>query len=155
MEKGETNISSVSSSTSINFENYTRLLYAFKETHEEANRLTLLNNRLKGLNNWLENRVKALEEKLNNLINDFENLEVIYKTLLTNVTQVFVKIVNLLKRRFTILLKLWISFQKTNQILKLFFLHKNVSLVKLVWILIHRARKVVFQSLFQPSLKNN
>jgi len=58
---------------------------------------------LKGLNNWLENRVKTLEEKLENLKNDFENMELIYKTLLASVTQVFVKIVNLLKRMFTIL----------------------------------------------------
>jgi len=65
--------------------------------------LALSNIRLKGLNNWLENRVKTLEEKLENLKNDFENMELIYKTLLASVTQVFVKIVNLLKRMFTIL----------------------------------------------------
>jgi len=55
MAKGESESSSVSSSTSINFQNYSHLLEAFKETHEEASRLALLNNRLKGLNNWLEN----------------------------------------------------------------------------------------------------
>ena len=103
MAKEETDVSTVSSSTSINFENYNQLLDAFKETHEEPNKLALSKNRLKGLNNWMENRVKALEEELDNLKNDFENLELIYKTLLANVTQVFVKIVNLLKRRFTIL----------------------------------------------------
>jgi len=69
----------VSSSTSINFENYRQLLDAFKETHEEANRLALLNNRLKGLNNWLENRVKTLEEELNNSKSDFDILEMIYQ----------------------------------------------------------------------------
>ena len=58
--------SSVSSYTSLNVENYSQLLQAFKETHEEANRLALLNNRFKGMNNWLENRVKALEEELKN-----------------------------------------------------------------------------------------
>jgi len=79
MAKGESDTSSVSSSTSINFENYGQLLDSFKETHEKANRLALLNNRLKGLNNWLESKVKALEEKLENLKNDFENLELIYK----------------------------------------------------------------------------
>jgi len=63
----------------MNFENYSQLLDAFKETHGEANRLALLNNRMKGMNNWLENRVKALEEELNNLKNDFANLELIYK----------------------------------------------------------------------------
>jgi len=103
MAKGESDMSSVSSSNSNNFENYSQLLHAFKETYEEANRLALLNNQLKDLNNWLENKVKTLEEELENSKNDFENLELIYRSLLTNVTQVFVKIVNLLKRRFTIL----------------------------------------------------
>lgn len=77
MAKGETDISSVSSNTSINFENYNQLLDVFKETHEEANRLTLSNNRLKGLNNWLKNRIKTLEEELDNLKNDFENMKLI------------------------------------------------------------------------------
>jgi len=61
MAKDESESSSVSSNTSINFENYSQLLNAFKETHEEANKLALSNNRLKGLNVWLENRVKALK----------------------------------------------------------------------------------------------
>jgi len=61
MAKDESESSSVSSNTSINFENYSQLLNAFKETHEEANKLALSNNRLKGLNDWLENRVKALK----------------------------------------------------------------------------------------------
>jgi len=38
-------------------DNYYQLLVAFKETHEE-DRLALLNNRLKALNNWLENSGK-------------------------------------------------------------------------------------------------
>jgi len=63
--------SSVSSCASLRAENYSQLLQAFKETHEEANRLALSNNRLKGLNNWLEKRAKTLEESKN----DFENLE--------------------------------------------------------------------------------
>jgi len=36
--------SSVSSCASLNAENYSQLLQAFKETHEEANKLALLNN---------------------------------------------------------------------------------------------------------------
>jgi len=50
---------SVSSCASLNAENYSQLLQAFKETHEESNRLALSNNRLKGLNNWLENKVNV------------------------------------------------------------------------------------------------
>jgi len=56
------------------------LLEAFQETYEEANRLVLSNNRLKGLNNWLEKRVKALEEELEKSKNDFENMETHCKT---------------------------------------------------------------------------
>jgi len=37
------------------------------------------NNRLKGMNNWLENRVKTLEKEMNNSKTHFENLEMIYK----------------------------------------------------------------------------
>jgi len=66
MAKEEDDVSSVSSCTSLSAENYSQLLQAFKETHDEANRLTFLNNRLKGLNNWLENRFKALEKELEN-----------------------------------------------------------------------------------------
>jgi len=51
MAKEESESSSISSSTSINFENYSQFLDAFKETHEEAKKMALLNNRLKGLNN--------------------------------------------------------------------------------------------------------
>jgi len=79
MEKGEDDTSSVSSCASLNAENYSQLLQGFKETHEEANRLDLLNNRLKGLNNWLENRVKTLKEELENSETNFENLELLYK----------------------------------------------------------------------------
>jgi len=79
MAKEEDDVSSVSSSNSSNAENYSQLLQAFQETHEEANRLALLNNRLKGMNNWLENRVKTLEEELEKSKIDFENLEILYK----------------------------------------------------------------------------
>ena len=79
MARKEDDSSSVSSSNSSNSENYGQLLQAFQETHEEANRLALLNNRLKEKNSWLENRVKALEEDLEHSKMDFENLEIIYK----------------------------------------------------------------------------
>jgi len=61
MAKEETDVSSVSSSISINFENYNLLMLLKKFTKK------LVNNRLKGLKNWLENRGKALEEELDNL----------------------------------------------------------------------------------------
>ena len=71
--------SSMSSSSSSKGNNYYQLLYAFNETHEVANRLALFLNRLKGLNNWLENRVKSLEEELSKTKEDFENLDLVYK----------------------------------------------------------------------------
>jgi len=71
--------SSVSSTSSSKGDIYYQLLKAFKETHEEANNLALLNNRLKGLNNWLETRVKNLEEELDNFRCDFETLDITYK----------------------------------------------------------------------------
>jgi len=57
-------VSSEDSNTSFNSASYNSLLQAFHETHEEANRLPLSNNRLKGLNNWLEGRVKQLEDEI-------------------------------------------------------------------------------------------
>jgi len=71
--------SSMSSSSSIKGNKYYQLLEAFNETHEEANRLALSHNRLKGLNNWLENIIKSLEEELGKTKEDFENLDLIYK----------------------------------------------------------------------------
>ena len=103
MVEGEDDSSSVSSCASLNAENYSQLLQAFKETHEEANRLDLLNNWLKWLNNWLEYRVKTREEKLENSKTDFENLEMHCKILLACVTQKLVKIVKLLRVKSTIL----------------------------------------------------
>ena len=56
--------SEVSSCASLNEQNYSELLEAFQETHDEPNILVLSNNRLKDLNSWLEKRVKSLEEDL-------------------------------------------------------------------------------------------
>ena len=67
--------SNVSSCASLSAEKYSKLLEAFQETHEEAKRLVFSNNRLKGLNNWLEKRVQKLEEELEKSKIDFENME--------------------------------------------------------------------------------
>jgi len=100
------------------------LLQAFQETHEEANRLALLNNRLKGMNNWLENRVKTLEEELENSKTDFE---ILYKN---SSCKCHTLICENCKRKFIILLKLWISFQKVNPTLRMFWHLKIVFLEK-------------------------
>ena len=65
----------VSSCASLNEQNYSQLLEAFQETHDEANRLVLSNNRLKDVNSWLEKRVKSLEDEIEKSKNDFKNLE--------------------------------------------------------------------------------
>jgi len=72
-------VSSENSNTSFNSANYSSLLQAFFETHKEANKLALSNNRLKGLNNWLKGRVKELEDEVLKLKTDFDHLEIIYK----------------------------------------------------------------------------
>jgi len=95
--------SNVSSCASLNVENYSQLLQAFKETHEEANQLALLNNRLKRLNNDLKTSSRHLKNnwKIQKLI--LKILKCITKSLLVCVTQKLVKIVKLLRVKSTIL----------------------------------------------------
>ena len=112
MTKEELETSSVSSRTSINIENYSQLLDAFKETHEEANKLALLNNHLNGLNNYLENKVKTLEEELNNSKNDFKNLEMIYKNSSCKCDSSFWENCELLQKKVYWLLKTMDKFSK-------------------------------------------
>jgi len=71
----DSDVSSTESSASFNSANYSTLLHAFQETHEEANKLAQSNRRLKGINKWLENRVKQLEDELLEAKDDLENLE--------------------------------------------------------------------------------
>jgi len=58
MDGKSSKVSSMESNASFNSTNYNTLLHAFQENREEDNRLGLSNNRLKGMNNWLESRVK-------------------------------------------------------------------------------------------------
>jgi len=95
--------SDVSSCASLNVENYSELLEAFQETHDEANQLVLSNNRLKDLNSWLEKRVKALKEELEKSKRDFENLETHCKNSSCKCDTSFVKIVKILKGKCIIL----------------------------------------------------
>jgi len=97
--------SSMSSSSSIKGNNYYQLLEAFNETHEEANRLALSHNRLKGFNNWLENIVKTLEEELKKSKVDFENLDLIYKNFTCSCDSKFCENCENLERKIHYLLK--------------------------------------------------
>lgn len=55
-------LSQASSQSSKDENNYYQLLHSFKELHDEAYRIVVLNNCLKCLNNLLENKVNLLEK---------------------------------------------------------------------------------------------
>jgi len=157
-EDEETNVfDGISSNTYVNFENYSQVLDAFKEPHEEANRTTLLNNRLKGLNNWLENRVKTFEEDLINSKTDFENLEMIYQNSSCKcVDSSFCENCDSLQKKVHYLLKTMDKFSKDQSNLEIFLASPNcVFLARLDRDLIQTARTNLFQNLSQVSLKNN
>jgi len=77
-------VSSMESTASFNNTNYRTLLHAFQETHEEASKIVVSNNRLKGMNKWLETRVKQLEDELLQVKTDFETLEEQYNSANSN-----------------------------------------------------------------------
>ncbi|XP_068476793.1 uncharacterized protein [Phaseolus vulgaris] len=54
-------------------ENYDQLLIAFKETHDEANRLAVICNKLNKVNRVLEPQVKFLEEELHKAKTELKN----------------------------------------------------------------------------------
>jgi len=56
-------------------DNYDQLLAAFKETHDEANRLVVICSKLQKVNNVLAPKVKTLEEELHKAKTDLVNLE--------------------------------------------------------------------------------
>ena len=56
-------------------ENYDQLLIAFKETHDEANRLAVICNKLNRVNRVLEPKVKAIEEELHKAKTELVSLE--------------------------------------------------------------------------------
>ena len=103
MTKGESKSSQVSAASSNKCESYFELLDAFQEIHEEAKRLTFLNNRLICENNKLKMKITILEKDLNQSKTDLENSEWCMKNPLANVIQFFAKIVSLFKRKFYIL----------------------------------------------------
>jgi len=77
MVRNKFEVSSASFNISMNHEKYSTLLQAFLETYDEANKLILSNNQLKGLNNWLEERDNSLEKELKTVNFDFEHLNLI------------------------------------------------------------------------------
>jgi len=75
MMKDEGSISDSVSDFSMESDNYDQLLVAFKETHDEANRLVVICSKLQNANNVLAPKVKSLEEELHKAKNDLVSLE--------------------------------------------------------------------------------
>ena len=73
MMKGS--ISDSVSDFSMESNNYDQLLAAFKETHDEENRLAVICNKLQKVNNVLAPKVKTLEEELHKAKTDLVSLE--------------------------------------------------------------------------------
>ena len=155
MTRQESDTSSVSSSSSINVENYSQLLEAFNETHEEANRLALLNNRLKGLDNWLENRVKTLEEELNHSKTDFESLEMIYKNSSCKCDSSFCENCEPLEKKVHYLLKTMDKFSKGQSNLETVLASQKCVFGKAGLGLNPNNKNKSVSKPFQVSLKNN
>jgi len=75
MVNDEGSISDSVSDFSTNSESYDQLLITFKETHNEANRLAVICNKLNKVNKVLEPKVKSLEEELYKAKTDLVSLE--------------------------------------------------------------------------------
>ena len=75
MMKDEESSSESVSNFSADSDNYDDLLAAFKETHDEANRLAVICNKLQKVNNVLAPKVKTLEEELHKAKTDLVSLE--------------------------------------------------------------------------------
>ena len=71
----EGSISDLVSDFSTNSESYDQLLISFKETHDEANRLAVICNKLNKVNKILEPKVKSLEEELHKAKTNLVSLE--------------------------------------------------------------------------------
>jgi len=78
MMKDEESISDSVSDFSVDLDNYDQLLAAFKETHDEANRLAVICNKLQKENNVLAPKVKTLEEELHKAKTDLVSLELFF-----------------------------------------------------------------------------
>jgi len=70
--------SQISSLSSKDKNDYYQLLHDFEELHSLTNKIAVMNNRLKGLNSWLENIFSQLQLETIDLKTDFEHLEMIY-----------------------------------------------------------------------------
>jgi len=75
MVNDEGSISDSVSDFSTDSESYDQLLIAFKETHDEANRLAVICNKLNRVNRVLESEVKSHKEELHKAKTGLVSLE--------------------------------------------------------------------------------
>ena len=75
MVNDEGSISDSVSDFSTDYESYDQLLIAFKETHDEANKLVVICNKLNKVSKVLEPKVKSLEKELHKAKTDLVSLE--------------------------------------------------------------------------------
>ena len=75
MVKDEGSISDSVSEFSMESDNYDQLFAAFKETHDEANRLAVICSKLQKVNNVFAPKVKTLEEELHKAKTDMVSLD--------------------------------------------------------------------------------
>jgi len=75
MVNNEGSISDSVSDFSTGSESYDQLLIAFKETHDEANKLVVIFNKLNNANKVLEPKVKSLEKDLRKAKTNLVSLE--------------------------------------------------------------------------------
>ena len=155
MAKEESKSSSVSSSSPINVENYNQLLEAFKETHEEANRLALMNNQLKGWNNcWkIKSRLWKKSWTIQKLI--LKLWKWFTRTLFASVILAFCKNCESLEKKVHYHLKTVDKFSKSQSNLESVLVYQKCVFGKAGLGFIQTGRIDLFQNPFQVSLKNN
>ena len=110
---------------------------------------------MKGLNNWLENRVKTLEEELENSKIDLENLELLYNNSSCLCDSKAFENCETLENKVHYLIKTVYKLSKGKSNFETVLPSQKCVFEKSGWGLIHKTRKVGFQSLFQKCQKNN
>ena len=143
--------SEVSSCASLNEQNYSELLEAYQETHDEVNRLVLSNNRLKELNSWLEERVKSLEDEIEKSKYDFKNLENHFKNAFCMCDTLICENCENLEKKVRYLVETVDKLSKGKSNFENVLASQSCFLERLVWVSIHRTNKINFQKKIQES----
>ena len=116
--------------------------------------MALLNNRLKGLNNWLENRVKAIEEELENSKTDFENFEMLYKNSSCKCDSLVCENCESLEKKVHYLVKTMDRLSKGKSNFETVLASQNCVFGKAGLGFNPQSKKMSFQCLFQNYQKN-